>query len=203
MRNADRRTQNRDPHILVLIDGDGMIFNSSFLQQGAAGGKQAATLLSEAVTRWASTNIPDYPPESKVMVRVYANLQGLAEACARAGMVDHFAKVEDFARGFTCSGTLLDFTDVGSGNHGAQAKVNGKQPRRSVLTLKVANRAQRCSSSFSTTTTAARSSLAVAITAATFDFWSSTRTMKKHCRAWPCSRGRLSIRYSTIYRSAR
>jgi len=49
--------QNRDPFILVLVDGDGMIFNSDFLRKGEAGGKQAATVLHDAAQQWAVSNV--------------------------------------------------------------------------------------------------------------------------------------------------
>ena len=103
-----------------------MTFDSDLLQQGAAGGKQAVALLVDGVSRWASTNVNEYPAASQVVIRVFANLRGLAEACARTGMVDHFTKVEDFARGFTCSDALMDFVDVGDGRAGAQCKVEGE-----------------------------------------------------------------------------
>jgi hypothetical protein len=57
-------------------------------------------------------------------VRIYANLKGLAETCARAGIVDSSTKVEDFARGFTCGRPLFDFTDVGAGKDRADGKIN-------------------------------------------------------------------------------
>ncbi|KAK5167830.1 uncharacterized protein LTR77_007529 [Saxophila tyrrhenica] len=115
---------NRDPHILVLIDGDGLFFSNLLLRQGAAGGKEAAALLSDAITEWATATVDDYPADSKVVVRVYANLRVVADTCAQAGFVEHFGKVEDFARGFTCSDTLFDFVDVGNCKGGTQGKIS-------------------------------------------------------------------------------
>ncbi|KAK3701203.1 hypothetical protein LTR37_015582 [Vermiconidia calcicola] len=119
-----QRIMNRDPYILVLIDGDGMIFNNAYLNQGEAGGKQGASILHNAITDWAIEKVVEYPTDSKVVVRIYANLRGLADTCTRAGIVDHPAKVWEFARGFTSGKTLFDFTDVGAGKDRADGKIS-------------------------------------------------------------------------------
>lgn len=103
-----------------------MIFNNNFLNQGEYGGKQAAAALHKVVLEWATTSILECPADTKVVVRVYANLKGLAEVCAKAGLVDTPAKLEDFARGFTRGRTLFDFVDVGPGKDRADGKVAGK-----------------------------------------------------------------------------
>ena len=100
-----------------------MIFNSTFLKQGEAGGKLAANALHNAVHEWATSNVPECPAGAKVVVRVYANIKGLADVCTKAGIVDHPSKIEDFARGFTGGKTLFDFTDVGAGKDRADGKI--------------------------------------------------------------------------------
>ena len=79
-----QRILNRDPFILVLIDGDGLIFNGTFLKQAEPGGKQAAAVLHAAVARWAAENVMECPPDVKVVATVYANLRGLAQVCMMA-----------------------------------------------------------------------------------------------------------------------
>ena len=103
-----------------------MIFNDRFLKQGAVGGKQAATALYNKVKQWAIDNVTDCPTEAKIVVRTYANVKGLANACAQAGIVDSSMLVEEFVRGFTCGNQLFDFTDVGAGKDRADAKINGE-----------------------------------------------------------------------------
>ena len=117
---------NRDPYLLVLIDGDGMIFNN--IKDGEAGGKLAAVTLHNAILDWATTddNVLECPPDVKVVVRVYLNLQGLGEACTKAGLISSPAVLEDFARGFTRSKTMFDVVDVGYGKDRADVKVAGK-----------------------------------------------------------------------------
>lgn len=53
-----------------------MIFNENLLKLGENGGKQAATLLHNAVSEWAAVDIAEYPEDTKIVVRVYANLKG-------------------------------------------------------------------------------------------------------------------------------
>ena len=118
--------QNRDPHILVLIDGDRMIFNTNLLREGEAGGKQAATVLQNAVQQWATDKVIEYPKDTKVVVRIYANLKGLADVCTKAGLVTSPNTIEDFFRGFTRGKPLFDFVDVGYGKDRADLKVSGR-----------------------------------------------------------------------------
>ena len=109
---------------MVLIDADGMIFNSDLLKAGEAGGKEAASVLHDAVVQWAVADVAECPADIKVAVRAYGNLKGLADVCFRAGLVDSPEKVKDFARGFTRGKPLFDFLDVGEGRR-ADGKIIG------------------------------------------------------------------------------
>ena len=141
--------QERDAFILVLIDGDGMIFEDHLIQRGEAGGKEAAGILWNAVREYVQHNIPGISSDYKIVVRVYANLKGLSDACTRAGILDSPHTMEDFTRGFTGSKQLFDFIDVGSGKDRADDKVSGlflgTTPSLTILTTK-----QNCSNSTST-----------------------------------------------------
>ncbi|KAI9847009.1 MAG: hypothetical protein M1837_003365 [Sclerophora amabilis] len=114
----------RNPFVLVLIDGDGMIFENSLLQSAERGGKDAAGLLQSAVKDYLHREFHDLPSDCKIVVRVYANVKGLAETCYKAGIVDKPSMVEEFARGFTRSRHLFDFIDVGSGKDRADDKLS-------------------------------------------------------------------------------
>ena len=109
-----------------------MIFKDNLLKQGEVGGRKAANALHNSVLEWATSNIMECPADSKVVVRVYANLRGLAEVCTKAGIVEHPSIVHEFARGFTCGKTLFDFTDVGAGKDRADAKIAGECTSRVV-----------------------------------------------------------------------
>ena len=112
--------------MLVLIDGDGMIFNDHLIGYGEAGGKEAAGQMWTQAYSLARERVPNIPMHFKIVTRVYANLRGLADICERAGIVDRAATVEEFARGFTGAKSLFDFVDVGSGKDRADEKITGQ-----------------------------------------------------------------------------
>ena len=117
--------QDRDAFILVLIDGDGMIFDDNLLSKGEAGGKEAASLLWNSVTEYVHQNMDAIPSDYKIVTRIYANLKGLGDVCHISGIVDRSETIEDFARGFTGSKQLFDFVDVGMGKDRADDKISG------------------------------------------------------------------------------
>lgn len=118
--------QERDAFILVLLDGDGMIFEDSLIKHGESGGREAAARL------WTALHVQvealDLPSDVKVVTRIYANLKGLGEVCAKAGIISKPGVMEDFARGFTGSKQLFDFVDVGMGKDRADDKISGTYP---------------------------------------------------------------------------
>jgi hypothetical protein len=114
----------QEPYILVLIDGDGVIFDDSFLRQGEQGGKDAANQLWSVVREYASANLSNVQ-SPKIVARIYANVKGLADVCQKAGIVDRASVIEDFTRGFNGSRLLFDFVDVGSGKDRADDKISG------------------------------------------------------------------------------
>ena len=115
--------QERDPYVLVLIDGDGMIFEDILLSHGEAGGKEAAARLWSALHQ--KVKLLELPSDVKIVTRIYANLKGLAETCVKAGITTRADTMEDFARAFTGSKQLFDFVDVGMGKDRADDKVSG------------------------------------------------------------------------------
>ena len=103
-----------------------MIFDDSLIQHGEAGGKEAAGRLWNALHARIETS--ELPSDVKVVTRVYANLKGLGEICAKAGIITRPECIEDFARGFTGSKQLFDFVDVGMGKDRADDKISGTHP---------------------------------------------------------------------------
>ena len=98
----------------MLIDGDGMIFDDRFVQNGEAGGREAAGLLWNAVMDHFQSH-SGLPSDVKIVTRIYANLKGLGDVFKKSGILNSPSTVEDFARGFTGSKQLFDFVDVGVG----------------------------------------------------------------------------------------
>ncbi|EEH04293.1 C-x8-C-x5-C-x3-H zinc finger protein [Histoplasma capsulatum G186AR] len=119
---AMESVMEQEPFLLVLLDGDGMVFQDSFLQQGEQGGKDGANQLWAAIRDYASRNLPNIQ-SPKIIARVYANVKGLADACYKAGLIERPGLIEEFARGFNGSRLLFDFVDVGSGKDRADDKI--------------------------------------------------------------------------------
>lgn len=67
--------QEFDPFVLVIIDGDGMIFDNYLLRLGEEGGRQAANLLTKAVAAWLRANVGDCPADCRIVTRIYANVK--------------------------------------------------------------------------------------------------------------------------------
>lgn len=112
--------------MLVLIDGDGMIFTNDFLRKGLQGGKEAAAALYHSIVSYIERETEIIPLTSRVLCRVYANVKGLAETLVRAGILEEVTQFEEFVRGFTNGRTLFDFIDVGPGKDRADDKIIGE-----------------------------------------------------------------------------
>ena len=91
-----------------------MIFDDRLVQNGEAGGREAAALLWNAVMDHFQVDTC-LPPDIKIVTRIYANLKGLGDVCKKSGIISSSSAMEDFARGFTGSKQLFDFVDVGIG----------------------------------------------------------------------------------------
>jgi hypothetical protein len=109
---------------MILLDGDGMIFQDHFLQNGEQGGKDAANLLCAALTQYVARQLPTISAP-KIVTRIYANVKGLGMACYHAGIIESPSLLEDFVRGFNESRLLFDFVDVGSGKDRSDDKIGG------------------------------------------------------------------------------
>jgi hypothetical protein len=60
-----------------------------------------------------------------VIVKAYANLSGLAQACVRDKKVSSVGEMAQFWCGFTRRFPLVDFVDVGAGKEEADNKLRG------------------------------------------------------------------------------
>lgn len=94
------------------------------MNEGEKGGKDAADeMLAKVKDHLKSIKI--YSEDMDIMVRAYANLKGLAQACVQSGKVKHVADLGLFAVGFTKRQALFDFVDVGAGKERADNKIRG------------------------------------------------------------------------------
>ncbi|KAL1686273.1 hypothetical protein GGG16DRAFT_128828 [Schizophyllum commune] len=99
-----------DPRVVVLLDGDGVLFDENFVSRGEQGGLDAARQLSDAITSHLKETLGDevVGPRLRIWMFGFLNLNGLAVAYSKADVAS-FADVKHFIRGFTSSSVpLLD-----------------------------------------------------------------------------------------------
>ncbi|KAF7558347.1 hypothetical protein G7046_g5808 [Stylonectria norvegica] len=111
--------KNRNPYVLVLIDGDGLIFQEHLIKQGLEGGKKAAYALRTAV----SAQCGKHASEMEIVAKVVANVAGLGRAMCRDGSLDNMQDLKEFTLGFTQAKASFDFIDVGYGKERADSKI--------------------------------------------------------------------------------
>ncbi|KAI0401164.1 hypothetical protein F4802DRAFT_581463 [Xylaria palmicola] len=115
------RTRERNPFVLVLVDGDGYIFSDEFLQQGADGGSQAALQLNNMVKKsLRKKNLEN----CDIVVRIYANIASLSKTLSKHGLATPDKRsLGPFLANFNRSYSLMDFVDAGELKEGADFKI--------------------------------------------------------------------------------
>ncbi|OAA67271.1 Zinc finger, CCCH-type [Niveomyces insectorum RCEF 264] len=114
--------KNRNPYVAVLIDGDGVLFQESFVRDGVEGGKRASSALYAAVAKHVAGTDPA-AEDMDVVAKICANLTGLGGAMYQHGAVGSEDELRRFALGFSQSRGSFDFVDVGSGKERADSKI--------------------------------------------------------------------------------
>ncbi|KAI1766840.1 hypothetical protein GGR53DRAFT_484578 [Hypoxylon sp. FL1150] len=111
---------DRHPYVMVLIDGDGLLFKEHLVRQGVAGGKKAAEELRKAVTDKFS-----YAEDTaiEVVAEIVANVSGLSKAMKRDGCLDDENTLYDFISGFNQAKLPFNFIDIGYSKEAADAKL--------------------------------------------------------------------------------
>ncbi|TRM68231.1 hypothetical protein BD626DRAFT_481139 [Schizophyllum amplum] len=116
-----RCSQPKGQRVIVLLDGDGAIFNDDMIVQGQDGGHEAAWRLLESITSHLEDTVG--PAAYTVWVYMFLNKSGLAEILRRAGVVKVKAELESFILGFNQSGKRIMMHDVGSTKEAADTKI--------------------------------------------------------------------------------
>ncbi|RGP73552.1 c-x8-c-x5-c-x3-h zinc finger [Fusarium sporotrichioides] len=119
MRQNDE-IKNTNSYVLILIDGDGLLFDDSFTKEGLEGGKNAARALRTAVAQLCSH---ERTGSLEIICRVVANVHGLGKALSNEGCIESPNQFRDFTQGFTQARSSFDFLDVGFGKERADAKI--------------------------------------------------------------------------------
>ncbi|KAK3314742.1 hypothetical protein B0H66DRAFT_320552 [Apodospora peruviana] len=111
--------KNNNPYVVVLIDGDGLLFKEGLIRQGIEGGKKAAYALRTAILNECGQHANNI----EVIATAYTNLSGLTKAMRRDGSIDNESDLKDFSLGFTQGKATFDFVDVGHGKERADNKI--------------------------------------------------------------------------------
>ncbi|KFA49116.1 hypothetical protein S40293_07112 [Stachybotrys chartarum IBT 40293] len=106
----------------VIIDGDCMPFRDELVTQGRDGGKRAAHLLKQAVSEELQSSIPTTAPHLQVIIRVYANVKGLAKTYKEMDVLSE-PVFDEFIRGFNIGNVSCDYIDAGDGKECSDKKV--------------------------------------------------------------------------------
>ncbi|KAF8536753.1 hypothetical protein BDD12DRAFT_849652 [Trichophaea hybrida] len=107
--------QPPNDYVLVLVDGDGMIFEKDLISDGKSGGATAARRLHDQVAE--DTGL--HP-----IIRVFANVAGLSSIFVRAQWAKDTTVFRAFTIGFSDPFLgHLDFVDIGNGRDKAAEKL--------------------------------------------------------------------------------
>ncbi|KAA8626241.1 zf-CCCH domain containing protein [Pyrenophora tritici-repentis] len=102
----------RNPYVLVLVDGNGYIFNDELISDKEEGGMRAARMLSEAVEKYLAHSVP-HARQARVFVRIYADLTNLSKQLAKSKVVGlEKRSISSFTAGFTRAISLFDYVDA-------------------------------------------------------------------------------------------
>ncbi|KAK4462105.1 hypothetical protein QBC42DRAFT_84035 [Cladorrhinum samala] len=121
------KDSERNPFVLVLIDGDGYPFHDNLLSRISDGGGAAAKLINDRIRESLYRKGLD---NCAIMVRVYANVSGLSKALSKTGVVGADSRsLAPFIANFNRSYGLTEFIDAG------QLKENSDFKIRALLKL--------------------------------------------------------------------
>ncbi|KAJ5811604.1 hypothetical protein N7474_007905 [Penicillium riverlandense] len=113
---------DREPFVVVLLDGEGIIFRDDFLQLGEQGGRSAAKQLWATLEAYVAETFPSVI-SPKIMTKIYLNVKGFGEMCARNGITSEPTTINDFIRGFNESLSFFEIVDIGAGKNKAHDKI--------------------------------------------------------------------------------
>jgi hypothetical protein len=108
--------------IVVLIDGDGAIFDLKLVADGKKGGREAALMLATGVTQ----HLQNQEQEGiRLFAYVFLQKQGLENAFRRSSNALAAKKLGDFMAGFNQAEHRFIMVDSGDDNEATDAKLKG------------------------------------------------------------------------------
>jgi hypothetical protein len=116
--------QDDDNFVFCIIDGDRLVFAHELLRQGAAGGRQAAQLLTKMIAEHLTENPVNVKGRLSFWTHIYLNKQELEDVLTSQDICTS-RELREFFLGFSQSSPRFSVIDVGC--DGATAsKVQGK-----------------------------------------------------------------------------
>ncbi|KAH6639814.1 hypothetical protein C7974DRAFT_139212 [Boeremia exigua] len=111
--------QSKRPFVLVLIDVDaeGFLFQDKYTTRKAQGGEALADELLLRTREYLRPQFED-ADSLDIIVRVYANLEGLAKYLVRQDKISNLGSLRAMSTSFSGRMASFDFVDVGVGKEG-------------------------------------------------------------------------------------
>ncbi|KAF1956895.1 hypothetical protein CC80DRAFT_534884 [Byssothecium circinans] len=102
----------RSEYILVLVDGNGYIFNDELVRDKEEGGMRAARMLNDAVEKYLRESLP-HAKDARLVVRVYADITNLSKQLAKSKLIGlEKRSLCPFTAGFTRAIGHFDYVDA-------------------------------------------------------------------------------------------
>ncbi|XP_014560876.1 hypothetical protein COCVIDRAFT_34216 [Bipolaris victoriae FI3] len=115
--------QAKRPFVIVLIDADaeGFLFQDKYITRKAQGGESLADELNLRIREYLRELFED-ADSLDIIVRVYANLEGMANYLVRLEKVRNLGQLRAFSTGFCGRITSFDWIDTGVGKEGGAGR---------------------------------------------------------------------------------
>ncbi|KAF1936832.1 hypothetical protein EJ02DRAFT_459197 [Clathrospora elynae] len=115
--------QAKRPFVLVLVDADaeGFLFQDKYITRKAQGGEALADEILIRIREYLRPQFED-ADSLDIIVRVYANLEGMANYLVRQDKVRNLGQLRAFSTGFCGRISSFDWIDTGVGKEGGAGK---------------------------------------------------------------------------------
>ncbi|KAF2872767.1 hypothetical protein BDV95DRAFT_397631 [Massariosphaeria phaeospora] len=121
--NALAQRQARRPFVILLVDADadGFLFQDKYLTRRASGGENLADELLVRMREYLRPMFED-ADTLDIIVRIYSNLEGMANYLVRQDKVRNLGQLRAFSTGFCGRISSFDWIDVGVGKEGSAGR---------------------------------------------------------------------------------
>ena len=119
------RTQNQNPLILCVIDGNANTFHPSLLVQGQQGGQRAAQQLTQGLAEDLSQEAVQVFGRLSFWITVYLSRNSLLETLGGNSLCTP-EQLEAFLIGFSQASPRFQLVEVGAGKEAVDAKIKGQ-----------------------------------------------------------------------------